>query len=156
MPVATDDFDYGSATVPEGAIFVAADEPLLIYPSARAAERDLEAIDVDNGLYPAAFGPNGEPYRIGTAGRHVTIEPTGEAARPEELRTLLVRYLEAIGNPAAETDSLAELAARAWRAESDFWQEHDPYGDRFGGRIPLWGCAAFVAGIAAIAYLLLR
>lgn len=55
------DFDYTSPTVPSGALFVAADEPLLIYPSVAAAESHLEAVDVEDGVYPSAYGPNGEP-----------------------------------------------------------------------------------------------
>jgi hypothetical protein len=69
------DFDYASTAVAPGALFVAADEPLLVYPSVGAAERDLEAIDVENGVYTAAYGPNGEPYRIrneGKPGNHRT------------------------------------------------------------------------------------
>ena len=58
------DFAYDAATVPPSALFVAADEPLLVFPSVAAAERYLEAIDVENGVYPAAYGPNGELYRI--------------------------------------------------------------------------------------------
>jgi hypothetical protein len=94
MEAATDDFDYGSPTVPERAVFVAADEPLLIYPSGRAAAHDLEAIDVENGVYPAAYGPNGEHYRVGTDGREVVIERSGEPDRPDELKALLLRYLK--------------------------------------------------------------
>jgi hypothetical protein len=60
----SNDFDYESPTVPERALFVAADEPLLIFPSIIAAERWLEAIDVENGVYPAAFGPNGSLLRL--------------------------------------------------------------------------------------------
>lgn len=149
------DFDYGSSTLPARAVFVAADEPLLIYPSARAAAHELEAIDVQNGVYPAAYGPNGEHYRIELDGREVVIERSGEPDRPDELKGLLLRYLQARARTPADTASLGELAVEAWRTESEFWQEHDPYGDRFGSRIPWWGCLAVVAGIAAILYMLL-
>lgn len=91
----TSDFDYSSTTVPPGALFVAADEPLQIYPSVAAVERHLEAIDVEDGVYPVAYGPNGEPFRIGSEDNRVIIEPTGEPNRPDELRLLLLRYLEA-------------------------------------------------------------
>src|SRR4051812_27052304 len=79
-----DDFEYISATVPPGALFVAADEPLLVFPSVAAAERFLEATDVENGVYPAAYGPNGEPYRVASLGSRVIIERTGEPNRPAE------------------------------------------------------------------------
>ena len=61
MAVDASDLDDSSATVPSGTLFVAADEPLLVFPSVSVAESHLEAIDVENGVYPAAFGPNGEP-----------------------------------------------------------------------------------------------
>lgn len=154
MRAATEDFDYGSSTVPLRAVFVAADEPLLIYPSARAAAHDLEAIDVENGVYPAVYGPNGEHYRIRVDGREVVVERSGEPDRPDELKALLLRYLRAVGSTPADTASLEELAAAAWRIEGDFWQEHDPYGDRFGSSIPWWGCLVVVAGIAAVLYML--
>jgi hypothetical protein len=137
-------------------LFVAADEPLLIYPSVAAAERDLEAIDVEDGVYPVAYGPNGEPFRIRSEGNRVIIEPTGEPNRPDELRRLLVRYLEATGCAPDATATLDDLAASAWGVESDFWQEHDPFGDRFGTRIPAWGCVAFIVVVAFILYVLFR
>jgi hypothetical protein len=153
---ATDQLDYGSATVPEGALFVAADEPLLIYPSVRAAERELEVIDVENGVYPAAYGLNGEPYGIGTDGPRVVIEPTGGPDKPDELKGLLRRYLQANGSAPAEADSLAALAAEAWRIECEFWREHDPYRERSGSRILRWGCMAVVAALAVLLYVALR
>ena len=102
--MATDatDFDYDSATVPPGALFVAADEPLLVYPSMAAAERHLEATDVKNGVYPVAYGPNGEPYRIASEGDCVIIEATGEPSKPDEFRLLLLRYLEATDRARAD------------------------------------------------------
>ena len=152
MSPAADDFDYGSATVPPGALFVAADEPLLVYPSVAAAERNLEAIDVENGVYPAAYGPNGEPYRIDSEGNRVIIEPTGEPKRPDELKAVLLRYLEAIGRAPEAIATFDDLVATVWAIERDFWQEHDPFGDRFGTRIPPWGCIAFVIAVAVALY----
>lgn len=152
MTTTANDSDYGSTTVPEGALFVAADEPLLVYPSVSAAEQDLEAIDVRNGIYPIAFGPNGEPYRVDCGGNEVFIERTGEPNRPDELKALLLRYLEGRDRAADAAASLDNLLAEVWKIESDFWQEHDPYGERFGTRIPLWGCAVGVLGVAAALY----
>lgn len=156
--VATDakDFDYASVTVPHGALFVQADEPLLIYPSVAAAERHLEAIDVEEGIYPAAYGPKGEPYRVGTEGNRVIIERTGEGNKPDELRALVLHYLEAIGGKSDPKASLDELVAEAWASESDFWQMHDPYSERFAARIPLWGCVAVVLLVAVAIYVALR
>lgn len=149
------DYEY-TATVPPDALFVAADEPLLIYPSVIAAERHLEAIDVADGIYPAAYGPKGETFRIGSEGRRVIIEPTGEPNRPDDLRPLLLRYLEATGRAPDATATFDDLVAAAWAVESDFWQEHDPFGDRFGTRIPPWGCIAFVAVVALVLYFVFR
>lgn len=150
------DFDYDSEAVPLGALFVGADEPLLVYPSVAAAERDLEAIDVEEGVYPVAYGPNGEPYRIATEGNRVIIELTGEPNRPDELRLLLLRYLEAIGRTPDATATFNELVATVWGLESDFWQEHDPYSDRFARRIPMWGCTAFVVVMVTVLYFVFR
>ena len=151
-----DDFSYESTTVPPGALFVAADEPLLIYPSKTAGERDLEAIDVVNGVYPAAYGPNGEPYEVGCDGDQVIIERTVGSNRPDELKELLLRYFEARGDSAEATASLENLVARAWSLERDFWLEHDPYGDRFATRIPAWGCIAVGLILAALVYFMFR
>jgi len=122
----SNDFDYESPTVPERALFVAADEPLLIFPSIIAAERWLEAIDVENGVYPAAFGPNGEPFAIGTERNRVIIQRTAEPIRPDEFKALLLRYLEAVGQPADSSLGLHQIVATVWARESDFWREHDP------------------------------
>ena len=138
------DFDYDPATVPPGALFVAADEPLLVYPSTTAAERDLEAIDVENNVYSAAYGPNGEPYRIESQGNRVIVEPADEPNRPDELQALLLRYLRAIGRVPDVTASLDDLVASVWKIESDFWQEHDPHGDRFSKPLPSWSCLALL------------
>ncbi|HEX6374110.1 MAG TPA: hypothetical protein VFZ91_00145 [Allosphingosinicella sp.] len=35
-----------------------------------------------------------------------------------------------------------------------FWAKHDPHGDCFGTPIPIWGCIAFLAVVAAAAYAL--
>ena len=156
MAAGTTGFDYASGMASPGALFVAADEPLLVYPSVAAAERDLEAIDVENGVYPVAYGPNGEPFRIESQGTRVIIELTGEPNRPDELRLLLLRYLEAIGRTPDATATFNDLVTTVLGVESDFWQKHDPYGDRFAKRIPLWGCIAFVVTVAAALYFVFR
>lgn len=84
------------------------------------------------------------------------IERTGEPSKPDALKVLLLRYLETSDRPVEATASVGSLVAKVWAIESDFWQKHDRYGERFGSRIPFWGCAAFVLGLAAILYLALR
>ena len=154
MSTETNDFDYDSETIPSGALFVAADEPLLVFPSLRAAERWIEAIDVEDGVYPAAYGPNGDPYRIGTAGNRVVIEPTGEPNRPEELRVLLLRCLQTRGQTFEDDVPTSDLAQEVWRWESEFWQENDPYGDRFSKPLPGWCCLTVLLVPAALLFAL--
>ena len=143
---------YNSATPPAGAIFVAADEPLLVYPSIAAAEAHLEAIDVKSGVYSAVFGPRGEPFSISAEEGFVVIEPISAPSMPSQLKALLLRYLDETGNPTDATESLADLVDKVWRAESDFWPSHDPYGDRFGTALPRSGCLAEVALLAVGLY----
>ncbi len=150
------DFDYSPKTVPEGALFVAADEPLLVFPSVAAAEQFLEAEDVKNGVYPAAYGPAGEPYSVGSEGKNVVIQRTGEPKRPDEFKVLLLQYLESSDHIADAEVSVDQLVAEVWTIESEFWQEHDLYGDRFGTSIPWWGCAAFVLTIGVVIYAVIR
>lgn len=146
--------DYGSSTVPSGVLFVAADEPLLVFPSVRAAEGWIEAIDVENGVYPAAYGPNGEPFRVESAGKRVIIEPTGEQNRPEDLRALLLKYLQSRGQTVNDEAPTSELVQQVWRWESDFWQENDPCGDRFSKPLPGWCCAALLLVPAVVLFAL--
>jgi hypothetical protein len=150
------EFDYSSTTVPEAALFVAADEPVLVFPSAAAAERSLEAIDVKNGVYSAAYGPRGEPYTVRAMQDRVHVKPTGERERPDELRPLLLRYLEDSGREAEANATVEALVAEVWKLESEFWQEHDPFGDRFGTSVPMWGCLAFLLVLGTALYFTLR
>lgn len=147
-----DDCSFESLAVPPGAVFVAADEPLLVFPSVAAAQRSLEAIDVEACVYPAAYGPNGELYRIRCEANRVIIERTGEADRPDELKAKLLWYLEACEDPADATQPLADIVALAWSIERDFWLRCGSSGDRFGARIPVWGFAAFVLVLGLIWY----
>ncbi|HWK35884.1 hypothetical protein [Sphingomonas sp.] len=156
MSAHVDEFDYSSPFAPAAAVFAAADEPLLVFPSATAAERFLEATDVENGIYPAAYGPLGEPYRVYAIEGHVVVERADEPVRPHELKTLLLRYLEESGREAEATASIEALVAQVWTIESKFREEHDPFGDRVGTRIPLSGCLGFVFVLAAALYFVLR
>jgi hypothetical protein len=139
-----DDFDHGSAAVPPSALFVAADEPLLIFPAAWAAELSLEPFDVEEGVYRAAYGPNGEPYCIRTDGSTVSIEATGEPNRPEALRTLLLEYFRTTGQAFDHEAPTSQLVQQAWHSDHELWREKDPYGERFTKPFPLSCCAALV------------
>ena len=124
--------------VPSGALFVAADEPLLVFSSAEEAESSLEAIDVESGVYPEAYGPNGEPYRIGCDRNRVVVEPTGEPNKPDELRLLLVRYLQAVGQSFEQGAPISELVEQAWQLDREFWYEGS------SKPVPISCCAAVV------------
>ncbi|MCC6982051.1 MAG: glycosyltransferase [Bauldia sp.] len=92
-------------------LIVAADEPALFFASVQDAERDLEPIDVQDGVYGRAFGPNGEPYAISTDGTRVHIETTGAPPQPEALKALLLHYFDARGetpDPSLELPALLQ------------------------------------------------
>ena len=59
MSVPSEQGDFSSPTIPVSAVFVAADEPLLVFASAHDAEGYLEAIDVADGITPLLMGPRG-------------------------------------------------------------------------------------------------
>ncbi len=94
------------------ALIVAADEPALFFASIRDAEQYLEPIDVQDGVYTAAYGPNGEPHRISTDGLRVTITELDDRSQPDALKALLLRYLAAMGETANDTDGLVSLLAQ--------------------------------------------
>jgi hypothetical protein len=79
----------------------------LFFTSVEEAESYLEAIDVDNGEYPRAWGPEGEPYRLTSVdGGVVVVEDESESKCRTELEGFLRRYL---GDKAAESDDLRAL-----------------------------------------------
>jgi hypothetical protein len=129
-------------------LFIEADEPLLVFPSVEMAEQHLEAVDVRDGVYTRALGRCGEPFSITMEGESIVIRRTNQPADPDSLRDLLQRSLQAVGEVVPPDADLSTLVAAA----EDFWSERDPFGDRFGTAIPLWGCLAVgitLAGVAA-------
>jgi hypothetical protein len=105
-------------TVPTTALFIAADEPLLVFSSIGEAAQYLESADVYDGVYPAVFGPLGEPYAITADDGCVIIEPTGGPDKPDDLKRLLLRYLKAIGRTADEATSVDVLVAQVWTTKA--------------------------------------
>jgi len=95
-------------------LIVAADQPALFFTSMRQAETYLEAIDVEDGVYPDAYGPDGEPYKLEAVSGRVRVTPLERAEpRPDDLRALLLRYLAATGvNRTEGAESLRSLLAR--------------------------------------------
>jgi hypothetical protein len=91
-------------------LIIAADEPALFFTSVERAESYLEAIDVEDGVYTAAYGTNGEPYRISSKGNRVAIIPIeGEQPKVEELRSLLFNFLKGVKRPYSQEESLQIL-----------------------------------------------
>ena len=100
-------------------LIVAADEPALFFTSVKAAETYLEAVDVRDGVYTAAYGPDGQPHRIDTQGNRVVITPEDDKVpEPEALKALLLSYLSKTGDEAGERESLGDLLTRCARAVS--------------------------------------
>jgi len=97
----------------EIALIVEADEPALFFSSVKGAEAYLEAIDVRDGVYRAAFGPDGQPFDIRATGERVTISPALRGAEPDKLRALLLRFLESRNDKSIGLDDdLPVLLAR--------------------------------------------
>lgn len=93
-------------------LIVAADEPAIFFASVNEAERWMEPVDVQEGVYTAAYGPEGEPFMISTDGRRVTIRETGGKPEPDILREILLRYFATIREPADGAVTLPELLER--------------------------------------------
>lgn len=143
-------------SVPPDVLFIEADEPLLIFASSADARSCLEPVDVEGGVYSTAYGPQGQVYRLGCKGGHVTIERTGEEDRPEALKELLLRYFEGCKDPADEGEPLDVLVERAWSIECDYRDRCGSEDERRRFRMPLWGYVALIAIPAAILYFALR
>ncbi|KQM67494.1 hypothetical protein ASE75_00620 [Sphingomonas sp. Leaf17] len=137
-------------------LFVEADEPLLVFPSIEVAETYLEAVDIQDNVYPRAYGPAGEMYDIVARGDLVVIEPSAMSPRPNDLKRLLSSYLGSVGEPVSGDADLATLVASVEAHQNAFWVEHDPDGERFSKPIPLWGCIAVIVALIGMSLLLWR
>ena len=104
--------------MPQVKLIVAADEPAIFFATVQDAESYMEAIDVKDGVYGAAFGPNGEPYTVSTDGTWVHIKNTGETPQPEALKALLMKYFDTLGEmPSADLElpALLERCSPSYR-----------------------------------------
>jgi len=90
-------------------LIVAADEPAFFYSSISAAERKLEWIDVCHGVYPIAFDPEGNVYRLRQDGKHVFIEL--DSATPADLNGLNALLRKATGVMSSDNEYLVSLCA---------------------------------------------
>lgn len=95
------------------ALIVQADEPALFFSSVSGAEGYLEAIDVSDGVYPIAYGPDEQVFQSEAIGDRVRINPVEGSTAPDDLRALLLRYLSAgRQHDVKSTDPLSALLAR--------------------------------------------
>lgn len=98
------------------ALIIAADEPAIFYKSIKAAELDLEPVDVRAGVYRAAFGPDGELYDIGLKDDTVIItRALDRSNETQNLRKVLVEFLTAMKTDVDEHAGLAELLEQCER-----------------------------------------
>ncbi len=95
------------------ALIVEADEPALFFASVSGAEAYLEAIDVSDGVYPVAYGPDGQVFQLEAIGDRVRINSAEGSKAPDDLRALLLRYLAVAKQyDVKSTDSLSALLTR--------------------------------------------
>ncbi|MBI1686245.1 hypothetical protein [Caulobacter hibisci] len=94
-------------------LIVEADEPALFFSSASGAEAYLEAIDVREGVYSVAYGPDGQVFKLEAIGDRVRITSVEGLKEPDALRALLLRYLSAAkAHDVKDTETLSGLLAR--------------------------------------------
>jgi hypothetical protein len=151
-----DDAGYDSLNVPADAVFVAYDDPVRVFPSIAAAERELESMGLEGDAYPVAYGPKGEVYTVRSEAGCIHIELSDRPNRPGELKELLLHYLECCEDPGDATDTLECLVTEAWSVERDYWLRNRPVGELNGGRLSALNWIGFAAVAAAVLYLLLR
>lgn len=89
-------------------LVVAADEPAIIFSSIENAEAYLEALDVRDGVYGAAFGPAGERFSIEAIGERVVVRRLDLTPDPKGLFELLRRASD--GNVPQDADLPTLLA----------------------------------------------
>jgi hypothetical protein len=142
--------------LPPGLIFVDAGETLLMYQSPAAAADCPHLADAEQDAAPVAYGPNGDVYRVTRVGGRLDFDATGEPARPDELKALLLRYFEACEDPADADEPLDELVERAWTNECNYRLRCGSDEEIQRRRMPLWGYLVLIAVPAAILYLALR
>jgi hypothetical protein len=150
------DLGYESPTVPPGALFVDCDEPLRLFPSAAAAERHLQAIGIENGTCPTAYGPKGEVYDVRSENGRIVIARANEPDRPDNLKDLLLHYLECCEEPEDPTQKLDCLVNEAWSIERNYWLQNRADSESGGARLSIWSFIGFALVVVAILYLLSR
>jgi hypothetical protein len=87
---------------------VEADVPALLFSSQERAERYLEAVDIDGGVYPAAFDADGRVYDIVPHDGHGCLVPRNRTDKGR-LRQVLARHLRTVGLQVSDEESLSDL-----------------------------------------------
>ncbi len=149
-------FSYESPTVPANALFVECADPVRVFPSVTAAERQLENLGLERDECSIAYGPRGEVYRIQTDSAGVRIERSDEPERPDELKFLLLHYFECCEDPWDATDELECLVNEAWSIERNDWLRSKADERTYAHRIPAWVLIPFVILTATAVYLAFR
>ena len=94
-------------------LIVEADEPALFFSSVSGAEAYLEAIDVRDGVYGAAYGPDGQVFKLEAIGDKVRITSVEGSKAQDDLRALLLRHLSAgKAHDVKSTETLSGLLAK--------------------------------------------
>ena len=94
-------------------LIVASIDGCAVFTSVEAAEGYLEAVDVDDGVYPVGYDADGRVFRIRASGvttwnsGRVTITPNGETDA-QSLRGLIERTLPDENVAAVPIDELAQ------------------------------------------------
>ena len=131
--------------VPAGIIFVEGDDALLMYPSADAAAECPHLAGADQGAASVAYGAVGNVYRVHRAGGRLAFEKADEPPRPDELKSLLLRYFEACEDPADADEPLDELVSRAWTIECDYRRRCGSDEEIQRRKMPWWGHVLLIA-----------
>ena len=130
--------------VPSGVIFVEADDALLMYASADAASRCPHLAKFEDRAALIAYGAAGEPYRVHHTADGLSFERTGQSARADALKELLLRYFDDCEDPADADEPLDELVARAWTIECDYRRRCGSDEEIERRKMPWWGHAVLI------------
>lgn len=96
-------------------LIVRADEPALFFTNIDIAERYLERIDVDNGIYKEVFGPEGELYSISSNDVGVKIDRLPGPIDPDGLKEVLRHFLEVSCIEYSPDDKISDLLTHCER-----------------------------------------
>jgi hypothetical protein len=85
-------------------IFILEKGNMMVYPSIKAAQSDLEAIDVKNGEY-VAYDANGHLLSLEAINNSVFISLVNHTKHTDELKSGIKTFLQNLGDPVGEDNS---------------------------------------------------